>query len=73
MVRRSSLKSITGSWHDGSPRPESCIATVRFSPGSMPLSTELFQEGIIIPPIKRVDGGQRNERDEEEADARERP
>lgn len=31
------------------------------SPGSMPLSTELFQEGIIIPPIKIVDGGQRNE------------
>lgn len=31
------------------------------SPGSMPLSTELFQEGIIIPPIKLVDGGQRNE------------
>nr|MBN1229650.1 hydantoinase B/oxoprolinase family protein [Anaerolineae bacterium] len=27
------------------------------SPGSMPLSTELFQEGIIIPPIKLVDGG----------------
>jgi len=31
------------------------------SPGSMPLSTELFQEGIIIPPIKLVDGGRRNE------------
>jgi N-methylhydantoinase B len=31
------------------------------SPGSMPLSTELYQEGIIIPPIKLVDGGQRNE------------
>jgi N-methylhydantoinase B len=31
------------------------------SPGSMPLSTELFQEGIIIPPIKLVDGGLRNE------------
>lgn len=31
------------------------------SPGSMPLSTELFQEGIIIPPLKLVDGGQRNE------------
>ena len=26
------------------------------SPGSMPLSRELFQEGIIIPPIKLVDG-----------------
>ena len=27
------------------------------SPGSLPLSTELYQEGIIIPPIKLVDGG----------------
>jgi N-methylhydantoinase B len=31
------------------------------SPGSMPLSTELYQEGLIIPPIKLVDGGARNE------------
>ena len=31
------------------------------SPGSMPLSTELFQEGIIIPPIKLVEAGRRNE------------
>ncbi len=31
------------------------------SPGSLPLSTELYQEGIIIPPIKLIDGGQRNE------------
>jgi N-methylhydantoinase B len=31
------------------------------SPGSMPLSTELFQEGIIIPPIKLVAGGEVNE------------
>jgi N-methylhydantoinase B len=31
------------------------------SPGSMPLSTELFQEGIIIPPLKLVEGGRRNE------------
>ncbi len=31
------------------------------SPGSMPLSTEIYQEGIIIPPIKLVDGGTRNE------------
>ena len=31
------------------------------SPGSMPLSTELYQEGIIIPPLKLVDGGVRNE------------
>jgi N-methylhydantoinase B len=31
------------------------------SPGSMPLSTELYQEGIIIPPVKLVEGGARNE------------
>ncbi len=31
------------------------------SPGSMPLSTELYQEGVIIPPIKLVDAGIRNE------------
>lgn len=30
------------------------------SPGSMPLSTELYQEGIIIPPIKLVEGGRMN-------------
>lgn len=30
------------------------------SPGSMPLSTELYQEGIIIPPIKLVEAGQVN-------------
>jgi N-methylhydantoinase B/oxoprolinase/acetone carboxylase alpha subunit len=31
------------------------------SPGSMPLSTELYQEGLIIPPLKLIAGGQRNE------------
>jgi N-methylhydantoinase B len=31
------------------------------SPGSLPLSTELYQEGLIIPPVKLVDGGRRNE------------
>lgn len=31
------------------------------SPGSMPLSTELYQEGIIIPPIKLVEGGRLNQ------------
>jgi N-methylhydantoinase B len=31
------------------------------SPGSMPLSSELFQEGLIIPPIKIVEAGRRNE------------
>lgn len=30
------------------------------TPGSMPLSQELFQEGVIIPPLKLVEGGQVN-------------
>ncbi|MFB3145946.1 MAG: hydantoinase B/oxoprolinase family protein [Nitrospirales bacterium] len=31
------------------------------SPGSMPLSQELFQEGIIIPPLKLISEGQRSQ------------
>ncbi len=31
------------------------------SPGSLPLSTELFQEGIIIPPVKLYEAGKENE------------
>ncbi len=31
------------------------------SPGSMPLSVELIQEGIIIPPVKLYEGGRLNE------------
>jgi N-methylhydantoinase B/oxoprolinase/acetone carboxylase alpha subunit len=31
------------------------------SPGSMPLSTEIFQEGVIIPPLLLVKGGETNE------------
>ena len=31
------------------------------APGSMPLSTELYQEGLIIPPIKLVAGGEVNQ------------
>jgi N-methylhydantoinase B len=30
------------------------------SPGSMPISTSIFQEGIIIPPVKIVEGGEVN-------------
>ncbi|MFN8419696.1 MAG: hydantoinase B/oxoprolinase family protein [Anaerolineae bacterium] len=30
------------------------------SPGSLPLSTELYQEGLIIPPVKLIAGGVRN-------------
>ncbi len=31
------------------------------TPGSMPLATELYQEGIIIPPIRLVEGGRLNQ------------
>lgn len=31
------------------------------SAGSMPLSTSLYQEGVIIPPLKLIRKGQRNE------------
>ncbi len=31
------------------------------SPGSMPLSKELYQEGLIIPPIKLIEAGRRNQ------------
>ena len=31
------------------------------TPGSMPLSTELYQEGTIIPPLKLVRGGKLNQ------------
>ena len=31
------------------------------APGSLPISTELYQEGIIIPPIKLVEEGRLNE------------
>lgn len=31
------------------------------SPGSMPLAQEIFQEGLIIPPVRLYVGGRRNE------------
>jgi N-methylhydantoinase B len=31
------------------------------APGSMPLATEIYQEGLIIPPIKIFQAGERNE------------
>jgi N-methylhydantoinase B len=31
------------------------------SPGSMPLSSELFQEGLVIPPLKIFEAGRRND------------
>ena len=31
------------------------------SPGSMPLATEIYQEGLIMPPVKLVEAGQINQ------------
>ncbi|MEO2003337.1 MAG: hydantoinase B/oxoprolinase family protein, partial [Candidatus Poribacteria bacterium] len=31
------------------------------APGSMPLSRELYQEGIVIPPLKLVEAGETNQ------------
>ena len=31
------------------------------SPGSMPLASEIYQEGLIIPPVKMVEAGQTNQ------------
>jgi N-methylhydantoinase B len=31
------------------------------APGSMPVATELLQEGLVIPPLRLVDGGALNE------------
>jgi N-methylhydantoinase B len=31
------------------------------APGSMPLATEIYQEGLIIPPLKLSQAGERNE------------
>ena len=31
------------------------------SPGSMPLATEIFQEGLILPPVKLIRGGRMND------------
>lgn len=31
------------------------------SPGSMPLATEIYQEGLIIPPVRMVEAGRTNQ------------
>jgi N-methylhydantoinase B len=53
---------------DNNPAPQFFVASRAhhadvggMSPGSMPLSTELFQEGIIIPPIKLINEGKPND------------
>ncbi|HSM58233.1 MAG TPA: hydantoinase B/oxoprolinase family protein, partial [Candidatus Sulfomarinibacteraceae bacterium] len=52
----------------GAPQPDFFVASRAhhadvggMTPGSMPLSTEIYQEGVIIPPLKLSEKGQRNE------------
>ncbi|MEX2031551.1 MAG: hydantoinase B/oxoprolinase family protein, partial [Dehalococcoidia bacterium] len=52
----------------GQPRPVAFVATRAhhadiggMAPGSMPVATELLQEGLVIPPIRLVDAGRLNE------------
>ena len=54
-------------FEDGSTTPQFFVASRAhhadiggMAPGSMPLSTEIYQEGVIIPPIKIIEAGQRN-------------
>ena len=49
---------------DGADRPPFFVASRAhhadvggMSPGSMPLASEIYQEGLIIPPVKLVEGG----------------
>ena len=49
---------------DGIPSPQFFVASRAhhadvggMSPGSMPLATEVYQEGLIIPPVRLVEGG----------------
>ena len=52
---------------DGGARPDFFVATRAhhadvggMTPGSLPLSTEIYQEGLIIPPLKLVEAGREN-------------
>ncbi|MDA0815206.1 MAG: hydantoinase B/oxoprolinase family protein [Chloroflexi bacterium] len=52
----------------GHPEPIAFVATRAhhadiggMAPGSMPMATELLQEGLVIPPIRLVDAGRVNE------------
>jgi N-methylhydantoinase B len=54
--------------NDGSDRPDFFVASRAhhadvggMTPGSLPLSTEIYQEGVIIPPIKLYEAGRLNE------------
>lgn len=52
----------------GQPEPIAFVATRAhhadiggMAPGSMPVATEILQEGLIVPPIRLVDAGRPNE------------
>jgi N-methylhydantoinase B len=59
------LTAVRGVWVDGSEEPVAFVASRAHhadvggsAPGSMPLSREIFQEGIRIPPVLLVRGGE---------------
>jgi N-methylhydantoinase B len=58
------LTAVRGVWVDGSTGPIAYVASRAhhadiggLAPGSMPLSREIFQEGLRIPPVFLVRGG----------------
>jgi N-methylhydantoinase B/oxoprolinase/acetone carboxylase alpha subunit len=64
MVSPVFLPGSAGATGDDSARPAFYVANRAhhsdvggMSPGSMPLAREIFQEGLIIPPVKLVAGG----------------
>ncbi|MGD8866042.1 MAG: hydantoinase B/oxoprolinase family protein [Gemmatimonadales bacterium] len=59
------LTAVRGVWLNGSVEPIAYVASRAHhadvggsAPGSMPLSREIFQEGIRIPPVLLVKGGE---------------
>lgn len=62
------LTTVRGVWLPGSPEPIAFVAARAHhadiggaSPGSMPLSQEVFQEGLRIPPVFLVRHGKRRD------------
>ena len=58
------LTAVRGVWLDGSDRPAAFVASRAHhadvggsAPGSMPLSREIYQEGIRVPPVLLVKSG----------------
>ncbi len=62
------ITSVAGVFVEGRAKPEFYVATRAHhadvggvTPGSMPLATEIFQEGLRIPPVKLIRGGEFDE------------